>query len=391
MNFKKNVLLALTVMCFFQISFCQDIKVETISLKQETAESIVDVNFYIENIIDNRFSKSYLGIVQMGFNNTRMPLAFEQSFSKELKDYFNIIFPKKTTSTPVTIRIDELKISENPENFTEEGKAKVVLEVLKPKGNNIYELLGRYSSVSIKTTFDATGSHAKRIQEVLKESMLSFFKENPSFESKGLLNLQNEPNGTPILKEPIQKGFFYTFFELQHNRAINDDKIVITKPEERNKTDKLILKKEDGSPTNYMAYYDGSNTYINSNLYSNEDYFVKTYKVDNFLLFNEKFLKDISYLNDLSIVMGKSDVLYMQARNCFILDLTTGICHGITKDKMKLLLEEKFPDLYKLYKRYGQKDDKKVFDILKELFEKENPEKIREILAPKLLNSPHTP
>ncbi|SRX56081.1 hypothetical protein [Aequorivita sp. CIP111184] len=387
MSFKRSVLLAFTVICFFQNSFCQDIKVATLSLKPEKSEAIEGVNFYVENIIDNRFSKSYLGIVQIGFNNTRTPLVFEQSFSKELKDYFDVIFPNKTTSKPITIRIDELKISENPENFTEEGKAKVVLEVLKPKGNNMYELLGRYSSVSIKTTIDATGSHSKRIQDVLKESLLSFFKENPNFESKGMLNLQSEPNGTPILKEPIQKGFFYTFFELQHNRAINDDKVVITKPEERNKTDKLIIKKEDGLPSNYMAYYDGSNIYVNSNLYSSEDYFVKTYKIDNFLLFNEKFLKDISYLNDLSIVLGKSEFPYMQARNCFILDLSTGIFHGITKDKMKILLDEKFPDLYKLYKRYGQKDDEKVFDILKELFEKENPERIREILAPKFLNN----
>lgn len=268
--------------------------------------------------------------------------------------------------------------------------AKVWLDVLKPTENNLFQLLGSYSITSSKSTFYATGGHPKRIQTALKECMRAFFKENPNFESRGILNLQNDPNALPIFKERIQDGYqyFFTFFELQNNRSVVDNTIVTLKNDDWSKTEKMILKDESGETPNYTAYYDGSNFYLNANLYSDADYFVKTYKVDNFLLFNEMFLKDVSYVNDLALMMGKSGFPYMQDRNCYLLDLTSGRFYGITREKMEALLDGKLPELYQLYKRYGKKDVQKVQEILNELFEKENSEKVREILTP---NIPHIP
>ncbi len=333
-----------------------------------------------------------MGLIQIGFNNTRVPVKFEKKFSEEIKDYLDIVFPKKDGSLPVTIRVNELLVVEDPKDFTEEGITKLVLDVIKPSGNNLFQLLGRYNIISEKTTFDATRSHPLRIQTALKESLLNFKRDNPNFDSRGILNLQNEPNGLPILKENIETGYhyFYTFFELQNNRPIVDTTIKILSADDWSKTEKVILKDVNNETPNYAAFHDGHNFYINANLYSDDDYFVKTYKIDNFLLFNEMFLKNVSYVNDLALTIGKTRLPYMQDRNCFILDLTTGIFHGITLEKMKILLDENYPDLYKIYRRYGQKDMHKVQEILNQLFKKEPAEKIRSILAP-ILNSPHTP
>lgn len=118
MILKRYIFLTTAFLGFYQILLSQDIKVKTLSLKLETSEVSENVNFYVENVIDNRFSKSYIGIVQLGFNNTRFPATFEQNFSQEIKAYLDVIFPKKPGFMPVIIRINELIIAENTEAFT---------------------------------------------------------------------------------------------------------------------------------------------------------------------------------------------------------------------------------------------------------------------------------
>lgn len=381
MDLKKCLLFSLLIIGYFQTSFGQGGTIEKISLAPEADENIENVNFYVEKVIDNRFSKTYLGIVQIGIYNARLPVAFEDDFSTELQQYLDVVFPKKAELIPITIRINDLIISEDTQLLKEQGIAKVQLDVLKPIAENSYELLGRYEAISKKNTLDATRSHPTRIKSALTECLLLFFKDNPGFVSQGVLNLNTFADNPPILVEPVEDGFFYSFFELQNNRPVLDNKIVVSKAGKRSKTEKLILEDENGNVPNYAAYYDGNNFYLNSNLYFNENYFVKTYQIDQFLLFNEMIFPGGGYVTDLNIANGRSGMPFLKERNCVLFDLTSGRFHVITKERMKTLLDEKYPDLYKLYKRYGKKDVKKVLEILTVLFEKEKPENLRATLT----------
>lgn len=378
---KRYLLSIFLFIAFCNAFFGQGIKSKKISLISKSDVKGKDVNFYVENVIDNRFSKTYLGIVQIGIYNARMPLAFEEDFSTEIQDYLNLAFPKKPGLIPITIRINDLIISEDTQVIKEQGRAQVQLDVLKFIDKNTYDLLGRYSAISTKNTLDATGSHPSRIKAALMECLLSFHKENPDFAIGERLNLKNFNGQAPILSESPKPGFFYSFFELQNNRPVEDDGVKSTIPQKREKTEKSILVDENDKNANYAAYFDGNNFFINSNLYFDEAYFIKTYRVDHFLLFNEMFFPGEGHASALNLATGRSGMPFLKERNCILFDLATGKFHIISRDKMKMLLDENYPDLYKRYKRYGRKDVIEVFEILNIIFNEEKPEYVRATLT----------
>lgn len=60
-----------------------------------------------------------------------MPITFEDNFANEIQQYLNVVFPIKADLIPVTIRINDLIVSEDTQVLKELGIAKVQLDVLK--------------------------------------------------------------------------------------------------------------------------------------------------------------------------------------------------------------------------------------------------------------------
>lgn len=96
---------SLFIILFFSInSFSQEVysvKLDSLFLKAK-AESL---DFYIENVIDNRLYKGYIGIAQVGFYNYPVPMKFENSLESELGNFFKRIFPNNNSKYPITLRI----------------------------------------------------------------------------------------------------------------------------------------------------------------------------------------------------------------------------------------------------------------------------------------------
>ncbi len=374
---KRLFLLLFFILLFIKLE-AQNVKAKEISLKRENTDSVQQANFYVAQIIDNRFLKSYLGIIQIGIYNSLQPLAFENKLEVELKNFYNHTFPKHADAKPITIRINELIVSEDTKAFNEIGKAILKLDVLQQVSMDTYEILGQYEAVSKKNTLDATKSHIKRIKDVLMDCLLQFSMDNPEFLARGELNLSENPIDTQTLTEPTKNSMYDTFFELQNNRPKIDNNIIISKEDER--TGNINLTNDSTGNLDYAAYYDGIIFYVNSNLYSDDGYFVKAFKVDRFLVFNELLFEGNGFANEYLIAASKSGMPIAKERTCFILDIKTGKIHSINLQRMKKLLLPKYPDSYKVYKRYGKKDAEKVFEMLKLLFENENADEVRSIL-----------
>ncbi len=143
-------------------------------------------------------------------------------------------------------------------------------------------------------------------------------------------------------------------------------------------TEKLTLEDRDHKRALYYAYSDGDNIFLNAANYSGEKHFVKTEQIDKYLLFNDTFVNQ-DKVAGMSLAFGVLGILMSNEQTNVLLDLYTGQYHSIDGSKMRMLLNDKYPDLYKhLRKNLNNKEFMK--SVLIKLLESENKEEVRYIL-----------
>ena len=367
----------LLVFASFNIFSQEPIRINLDSLLVGTQAD--NANVYVEDVIDNRLYSAYLGIAQLGSYNLKVPIKFEDPLKVELSNFFKRIFPFSPSKTPITIRINEFFIKENTQILTEVGDVSLKFDILKRKEEEVYFWLDSYDVVYQKRMLDATNGNIVRLAEVLMEAINIVSSNGDVNKSDNVIDLSYKVD-PPILTSKPNLGFYYTYSELANN-LIADNIETTTKEKSKNKgSNTITINDSKGNPVNQFAYFDGENFYLNAACYSDSNYFIKTFRLDNFLLFTEDFIADY-YITGLTIAKGKSGYKYVKSRRPVLFNLADGKFYTVRRDNMAQLLETKYPDLYKRFKKNEKKDVQKTFEIIKFLFEHEDAEKVREILT----------
>jgi hypothetical protein len=354
--------------------FSQNKNYHYIELLPNKTETTENVDFYVSAVYDNRAYKGNIGIAQKGVFNKKVLAKFKKPFNKELLDYLETVFPKDTTKTPIILRINKLLISEDTRVFKEVGKAIVSLDVL-IKTKSEYGLLGSFSAIKEKNSVDVTGKHDDRIRADLKDCLMQFNATN--WGKITPIQVKLKKVGAPkTLTENYKTGFYNSSMELFNNQTLLDTTFnVVTK---KSKGDKLVLRNQKNKSPIYFAYSNGKDLYLNASNYSADNHFIKTYRLDQFVLFNDTFLNQNKAVG-MSLAFGVLGVFIATEHQNVLFDLNTGEFFPLNRSKMKLLIEEKYPNLFKNFKK-NAKDINKVIEILKYVFAKDNKAEVRAIL-----------
>jgi len=136
----------LLIVLFFSIVVNAQVrKKNKINLEKVTIDVIDNTSFYIQKIIDNRFQKEGIGIVQKTLTNDRSITVFEHKFEDELLQYISKIVIPSDLKTPLIVRVNDLLIYEETKAFNENGYAYVYLDVFDYK-DGIHKCLGSYTA-----------------------------------------------------------------------------------------------------------------------------------------------------------------------------------------------------------------------------------------------------
>lgn len=356
------------------VTYCQS-NYHIISLLPiEQEDAVEHVNFYVSKVIDNRSYKDNIGIAQKGVFNKKVLSVFENPFEDELMAYLNIVFPSSTTMQPITVRINQLLISEHTGALKETGKATVSLDILVFK-NNGYHFMGSFSAYSESNGVDVTGKHDDRIRQVLKDCLLQFNLSDTKTIDNRVVSLVN--TSYPILlSEDLKNGFFTSFSELYANMPFEDSLIKFKNSKQG--SNKLFLEDRDHKRALYYAFSNGENIYINASNYSGEKHFVKTEFVDNYLLFNDTFVNQDKVMG-MSFAFGVLGVLASNEQTHVLLNLLNGQYHKIDSYKIRLLLKNDYPVLYDKIKK-NPNDITLLKSILTNLLKSDRKEGIKQIL-----------
>ena len=106
----------ITLLVSFALN-AQNKDVHEIELLPNETETVLSTDFYISEIIDNRI---------INVSNT----ITSSDFDREILDYLETILPIDSSKTALSLRINQLLISEHTGAFKETGKAIVRLNVL---------------------------------------------------------------------------------------------------------------------------------------------------------------------------------------------------------------------------------------------------------------------
>lgn len=357
------------------LSFGQKNDYHIINLLPIEDDTITSINFYVSIIIDNRTYKDNLGIAQKGMFNKKVLSTFNKPFEEELIEYFNVIFPPDLTKQALVVRVNQLLISENTGAFKETGKATVNLDVLSFNQNK-YMLLGSFSAYAEKNSMDVTGKHDDRIREILKSCIIQFSEIDYKNVEQRLISVDTQFIAPAILNEPLKKGFYTSFSELYTNMPFQDS--LITFKESNTNSDKLFLDSKEHKRALYYAFSNGESIFINAANYSGDKHFVKTEKIENYLLFNDTFINQ-DKATGMSMAFGVLGLLASNEQTNVLLNLNTGQYHNIDNRIISLLLKEDFPELFRQVKKKPN-NKKLISSILKQLLEGNDKEKVKQIL-----------
>ncbi|MFV8325033.1 hypothetical protein [Flavobacterium sp. ZS1P14] len=153
-----NKLLILFFVAFTAVVFSQNkTEYHTISLKDKN-DKTSGFNFYVENVYDGRQFKENIGTVQKGGFNRKVLANFEKALTEEFFDYLAVICPKQENKPKISIRINDLYVSELTRAMSETGYATVVIDIIESKGGTDY-VVGTYTASAESNGMDVTNKH----------------------------------------------------------------------------------------------------------------------------------------------------------------------------------------------------------------------------------------
>ena len=325
------------------------IKYHTISLKDKKDTPITYYSFYVENVYDGRQFKENIGTVQTGAFNKKVVANFDKPFEQEIKEYLTTTLPKNEKLLPVSIRINELYISEVTKSTSENGFANVVLDVIVQKDGVDY-IAGTYAGSADSTAeaaLDVTGKHDKRIKQALLKC-LGQFQALPRNTALTIV-YDNTEAVTTLLPATPNKGIYISYRDLLNNKPLDDANFYTTQKEDQLK---LISSVTGFEANDYYAYCDGTTLFINVGKYAVTKYYAKTQRIGNNYFIDNVFY---DYNNAVSwgAMFGAIGVLLASTEGDgiapLLIDGHTGQPTYLTNGTIKELLKPQ-PELLKEYK-----------------------------------------
>lgn len=342
---KKTLILFFLTFGLFQAIAQKDLEV---TLEPELP---LNTDFYIEKIIDARANKENIGVAQRGMFNKQVPAHFSEDFVVHLKNYFDALLPKEDGKTPLTLKVNQLYISERTSAMSELGNCEMQLEFLKSENAQLFSL-GAFSSSVENGGLDVTAGHDKRIKQAFQECIEGF--ATSKWKSKELIAVEELDNATFDAKAELIKGLYLNFSDLKSNKPKNDISYFTQLVAKDKKTEHYMVYHNGKKKRvkNLFGYSDGENIYLNASRYTQNEYFVKSMLIGRYIYFEDHYSSPAAAAG-----FGLVGTLASMRHTGIILDTKTGVTSVLNNKNMENLLKD-YPALEEEY----AKTDKKVED-----------------------------
>jgi hypothetical protein len=360
-----NKLLALFFVVVSTVAFSQNkTEFHKVSLKDKK-DNAVGFNSYVENVHDGRQFKENIGTVQKGGFNRKVLANFEKPLAEEFLDYLAFICPRQENKSKISIRINDLYVSELTRAMSETGYATLAIDVIESKEGVDY-IVGSYTASTESNGMDVTGKHDERLKKVLQDCLTNYVKTSDADKSALVYDANQSIKRKTIIDVPL-KGIYLTYIDVLNGKPIDDANFEIT-----NKKEKFYLLNNatNSEELNYYGFSDGENFYINVSKYASSKHYAKTE-----IISGKYYIENVIYNSNNAIAMGAMfgliGVAIASAASDssipMLIDSYTGQPSFLSNNEMKVMLSS-YPELLKEFKASDKSNgDKK--DIIKKYYQ----------------------
>jgi hypothetical protein len=335
-----------------------------VSLKDKK-DKAVGFNFYVENVYDGRQFKENIGTVQKGGFNRKVVANFDKPLPVEFFDYLAVICPSEGSKSKISIRINDLYVSELTRVMSETGYATIAIDVIETKDTTAY-IVGSYVASTESNGMDVTGSHDERLKKVLQECLTNYMKTSEE-DKTAILYDDNFNIKSKTITDVPSKGVYLNYADVLNRKPISIADFEIT-----NKKDRFYLlnKLSRSEELNYYGFSDGQDFYINVSKYASSRYYAKTE-----IISGKYYVENVIYNSNNAIAMGAMFGLIGVAIAAsasdgsipMLIDTYTGQPSFLSNSEMKVMLAS-HPELLKEF-RDGNKSSVAKKDILKKYYQ----------------------
>jgi hypothetical protein len=360
-----NKLLALFFVMISTAVFSQNkTEFHKISLKDKS-DRAVGFNFYVENVYDGRQFKENIGTVQKGGFNRKVLANFEKPLAEEFFDYLAIICPKEEIKPKISIRINDVYVSELTRAMSETGYATLAVDVIESKDGVDY-IVGSYTASTESNGMDVTGKHDERLKKVLQDCLSSYIKTSDANKTALVFDANQSGKSKMITDVPL-KGVYVTYADVLNGKPFDDANFEISNKKERFY---LLNKATNLEELNYYGFSDGENFYINVSKYASSKHYAKTE-----IISGKYYIENVIYNPNNAIAMGAMfgliGVAIASAASDssipMLIDCYTGQPCFLSNSEMKVMLSP-YPELLKEFKN-GNKSNLDRKYILKKYYQ----------------------
>lgn len=252
----------------------QEQKVHQISLYNEK-NTAVESDFYIENVYDGRQVKENIGTVYVSLFNSKVSAVFQKPFEEEILSLLSVLYPKNENKKPISIRIDQLYVTESNADSDSRAKQKatatVVFDIVEKKQDGKLYITGTFFSTNEYLGGDVTKKQPELITTALKNSFENYKNTKQAYAMPIPFNPEENTNGDGLQTE-IKAGVYLNYKDVSNGHFLNLDDYTITKY----KDGFCLLNKETGRlERGFYGFSDGQNFYLNLFQFSTIKYYLK--------------------------------------------------------------------------------------------------------------------
>lgn len=179
-------------------------------------------NYYVSNVVDARAEKNEFGITHTGMANNREKVYFKKGIGYEFLKYIRFAVDMDTTSTPIILAVEELKITEKINFSNETATALLKMSFLIEQDSGFVKIFETTQTVE-ETKLDATATHESRIRQAIHLCLQKFMNSevnsdiivpynNPHFQFTGVtIEEITIPNYDRIERYNSHLNYFQSF------------------------------------------------------------------------------------------------------------------------------------------------------------------------------------
>ncbi|WP_010522037.1 hypothetical protein [Aquimarina agarivorans] len=333
-NFTLHLFLFLSL-----ISFSQK-KSHTVEIKIK--EPIVDFGYNVVKVIDNRLVKTNIGFAQKGMFNKRFPAILPESFEPYMLKILQTLIPNKETSKDLILVFNELNVSEHTKATAEIGRARIQIEFLKSKEDQLI-LIGEAEAQIESKGLDVTKKHGIRILKGIV-ACIEQSKKEMDYDSEGIVYNFDQKTDFDFTKIP-QKGLYASFNKLALGDTIDLGKKYQLQKKGTKTYPKYFLKDENNKriKKRMMAISDGESIYIHASRYSYDFHYTKSKEIGRYIYFEDKFTDPVA-----AAVFGLMGAAMSNVGRAIVLDTKTGLVKILNEKTINEIVQD-FSEIKKDY------------------------------------------